>query len=139
MEELFELLKTLYLIRFYSKDIHYNAKGSDFWGDHLLADKVFDGLDGFIDAINETLYLGYELTAPYSKDVLRAVYDDLPPISTDISLMWNNLYRLLGYCLDVIEKIRAEYETPALSSLLDGISQDIQAKRGLIWRRKLSI
>ena len=44
----------------YSKDIHYNAKGSDFWADHLMADEIFGGIDDFIDQVNENLFLGFE-------------------------------------------------------------------------------
>lgn len=139
MEELFELLKALYLIRFYSKDIHYNVKGSNFWSDHLLADEVFNGIDDFIDQINENLYLGFEKPAPKSKDVLAAVVQDMPPIPTDPTLAWNNLYGIVSNALDIIESIESEWDMPALNSLLDSIADDLQKKRGLIWRRKLSI
>lgn len=139
MEQLFELLKTLYLIRFYSKDIHYNAKGESFWSDHLFADEVFNGIDDFIDQINENLYLGYEKQAPKSKDVLEQVVETMPPIPTDITQCWKNLYGIINDALDVIESIEAEWDMPALNSLLDSIADDLQKKRGLIWRRKLSI
>jgi len=139
MEQLFELLKTLYLIRFYAKDIHYNAKGSCFWSDHLLADEVFNGIDDFTDQINENLYLGFEKPAPKSKDVLASVVQDMPPLPTDISLAWSNLYGVVSNALNIIESIEAEWDMPAINSLLDSIADDLQKKRGLIWRRKLSI
>lgn len=139
MEQLFELLKTLYLIRFYAKDIHYNAKGESFWSDHLLSDEVFNGIDDLTDQINENLYLGYEKKAPRSKDVLEAVADSMPPLPTDITQCWKNLYNLLVDALGIIESIEAEWDMPALNSLLDSIADDLQKKRGLIWRRKLSI
>jgi DNA-binding ferritin-like protein len=139
MEQLFELLKTLYLIRFYSKDIHYNAKGPDFWSDHEFADEIFKDIDDNIDDINECLFLGYEKPAPKSKDILMAVVEGLPPIPTDITQAWKNLYNLIANALNVIENIEAEWDMPALNSRLDTIADDLQKKRGLIWRRKLSI
>lgn len=139
MEQLFELLKTLYLIRFYAKDIHYSAKGDSFYGDHLLADRVFDDLDNIIDDINENLYLGFEHNAPTSKEVLKAVEQALPPVPTDIHQAWKNLYALITDGLNIIEAIEADYDMPPLNSLLDTTADLLQKKRGLVWRRKLSI
>lgn len=139
MNELFELLKTLYLIRFYAKDIHYNVKGPNFWSDHEFADEIFKDIDDNIDDINESLFLGYERPAPISKDILMAVVEDLPPISTDIAQCWKNLYNLIVNALDIIESIGSEWDMPALNSRLDTIADDLQKKKGLIWRRKLSI
>lgn len=135
MEDLFQLLKDIYAIRFYSKDIHYNCKGESFWGDHLLADKVFDGLDGFIDQINETIYMGYGHLPPASKEVLEVVVKVIPDIVNDITKCWGFLYEKIEACLDLIADIRDRFEDPALSSLLDGLAEDLRAKKGLVWRR----
>ena len=139
MEQLFDLLKYIYAIRFYSKDIHYNAKGYNFWGDHLLADKVFDGLDGLIDQFNETIYMGYGNLPPSGKDVLNGTGAIIPEVSSDITQCWKSLYDLIGNCLDIIADIREEFDDPAMSSLLDTIAQDIRAKKGLVWRRIFAI
>jgi len=139
MEQLIELLKTLYLIRFYAKDIHYNAKGPDFWSDHEFADEIYKDIDDYIDDINEVLFLGYEKIPPTSKEVLQVVVQELPPVSTDTTQCWKNLYGLVGNALDIIEGIEAEWDMPALNSVLDNVSNDLQKKRGLIWRRKISI
>ena len=139
MNDIQRLLVILYSIRFYAKDIHYEARGASFWSDHLMADEIFDGIDGFIDQINENLFLGYEHPAPHSKDVVALVYDALPPVSTDIGQCWKNLYGLIVEGLSRISAIKEEFDEPALSSLLDSIADALQKKRGLIWRRKLSI
>ena len=139
MEQLFELLKTLYLIRFYAKDIHYNAKGPDFWSDHLFADEIFSGIDDFTDQINENLYLGYENKAPRSKDILEAVADSMPPLPTDITQAWKNLSNLIVNAIQLINDIENQYSDATINSLLDSIADDLQKKKGLIWRRKLSI
>ena len=139
MNDIQRLLVILYSIRFYAKDIHYEAKGSNFWSDHLFADEIFDGIDGFIDQINENLFLGYGHTAPHSKDVVALVYDALPPVSTDNTQNFKNLYNLIINAQDLIASIKEEWDEPALSALLDTIADALQKKRGLIWRRKLSI
>lgn len=139
MNDIQRLLVILYSIRFYAKDIHYNCKGSSFWADHLFADEIFDGIDDFIDQINENLYLGYEIPAPHSKDVVALVYDALPPVSTDITQCWKNLYGLIVEGLNRIANVKEEFEDAALNALLDTIADALQKKKGLLWRRKLSI
>lgn len=135
MEQLLELLKSIYSIRFYSKDIHYNSKGENFWGDHLLADKIFDGLDGFIDQINEMIYMGYGHLPPSSKEVLGGIIDEIPDIVEDITKCWGYLYERIENGLELIADIRDRFDDPALSSLLDGLAEDLRAKKGLVWRR----
>ena len=139
MEQISRLLVILYAIKFYSKDIHYNARGEIFFSDHLLADRVVDDLDNIIDDINENLYLGFEHNAPTSKEVLKAVEQALPPVPTDIHQAWKNLYGLITDGLNIIEGIEADYDMPPLNSLLDTTADLLQKKRGLVWRRKLSI
>lgn len=139
MNDIQRLLVILYSIRFYAKDIHYEAKGTSFWSDHLMADEIFDGIDDFIDQINENLYLGYGHPAPHSKDVVALIYDALPPVSTDVDQCWKNLYSLIINAQDLIVAIKDEWDEPALNALLDSIADSLQKKRGLIWRRKLSI
>ena len=135
MEDLFQLLKYIYAIRFYSKDIHYNCRGDVFWSDHLLADRVFDGLDTFTDQINETVYMGYGHLPPASKEVLKDVVKEIPDIVDDITACWRSLYERIEACLDLIADIRDRFEDPALSSLLDGLAEDLRTKKGLVWRR----
>ena len=135
MEQLLELLKSIYIIRFYSKDIHYNCSGLSAYSDHLLADRVFDGLDGFIDQINETIYMGYGHIPPSSREVLNGVVSDVPSIVDDITKCWGFLYEKIESCLDLISDIRDRFEDPALSSLLDGLAEDLRVKKGLVWRR----
>lgn len=139
MNDIQRLLVILYSIRFYAKDIHYEAKGASFWSDHLMADEIFDGIDGFIDQINENLFLGYEHPAPHSKDIVALVYDALPPVSTDIGQCWKNLYALIVEGLSRISAIKEEFDDAALNALLDSIADSLQKKKGLVWRRKLSI
>lgn len=135
MNNLFDLLKVLYCIKFFAKDIHYTAKGDSFYSDHLLADRIIDGLDDFIDDINENLYLGFEEKAPISKQVIAGVAEDLMLVQDDIKVNWRRLYSYLEEAEELIYKIEEEYKFPQISSLLDNIANDLQKKKGLIWRR----
>lgn len=137
MNNLFDLLKVLYCIKFFAKDIHYMSKGDSFYSDHLLADTVIDGLDDFIDDINENLYLGFEEEAPISKQVIAGVAKDLMLVQDDIKVNWKLLYSYLEEAEELIYKIEEEYKFPQISSLLDNIADDLQKKKGLIWRRIL--
>ena len=135
MKDLFNLLKILYCIKFYAKDIHYMANGDNFWSDHEFADKIYDGLDDFIDDINENLYLGFEEDAPKSKDVLEAVVKSMPSIDEDMYKNWESLYAFIIIALENIKTIEDEYDLPQLNSLLDNLADNLQMKKGLIWRR----
>lgn len=137
MNKLFNLLKSLYCIRFFAKDIHYAAKGTEFFSDHLLADRVVDGLDDLIDDINENLYLGFEEKAPTSAEVLLGVVDSLFVAKDDIKKNWETLYNYIKETEELIYKIEEEYDIPQVNSLLDSIADDLQKKKGLIWRRIL--
>ena len=135
MNNLFDLLKVLYCIKFFAKDIHYTAKGDSFYSDHLLADRIIDGLDDFIDDINENLYLGFEEKAPISKQIIASVTKDLMLVQDDTKVNWRRLYSYLEEAEELIYKIEEEYKFPQISSLLDNIANDLQKKKGLIWRR----
>ena len=135
MNNLFDLLKVLYCIKFFAKDIHYTAKGDSFYSDHLLADRIIDGLDDFIDDINENLYLVFEEKAPISKQIIASVTKDLMLVQDDTKVNWRRLYSYLEEAEELIYKIEEEYKFPQISSLLDNIANDLQKKKGLIWRR----
>ena len=135
MKDLFNLLKVIYAIRFYTKDIHYKSVGDNFWADHLMSDRIYDGLDDFIDDINENLYLGFEEETPYSKDILESVVKSIPELDDDMVINWKRLYGMIITALEIINNIEKEYEMPQINSLLDSLVNDLQKKKGLIWRR----
>lgn len=134
-----DLICILYGIKFYSKDIHYSCSGSNFYGDHLLADEICDGIDDLIDQINEKMFLGFEHPAPSSKEIVDLLPLYIPPVSTDVRTMWQNLYSLLQKGIDHINAIEEDYSDAPMNALMDNIADNLQGKKGLLWRRKLSI
>lgn len=132
---LLDLLRVLWAIKFFAKDIHYTASGNEFYSDHLFADEIANGIEDLIDSINENLYLGYQQTAPTSKEVLERVLSELPEVSFDSNRNWKLMYDLIKKGLQVIESIEADYDMPELNSLMDTIADNLQKSCGLIWRR----
>lgn len=132
------LLAMLYAIKFFSKDLHYLASGDNFYSDHKFCDEIADGLDEFIDQINEKMYLGNEHDALYSKEIVSKSMGFIPPKPTNMTLGWQNLYFLLRDTIELINTLEDEYPSAQLNALLDNIADDLQGKKGLIWRRKMA-
>lgn len=126
-----DILARLTAIKHYAKDIHYNAKGDSFYAVHLLMDKVVDGLDDFIDSINEVCYLGAGDVPPSSKEVLRLANAVIPIITDE-----DNLERLIGLIKSTLLELGNIRDADrADNALLDNISQDLKLKLGLIIRQ----
>lgn len=59
-----ELIIYLTAIASLAKDLHYNMSGKDFYGNHLLMDRIYDGIYDFIDEIKENYYMYNGLDTP---------------------------------------------------------------------------
>lgn len=73
------LLVLLTAIAGLSKDIHYNSFGDYFYSDHLLMDRIYDGLYDLVDEIQEKYFMYNNLGAVSSKSVLSmaaSIIDD---------------------------------------------------------------
>ena len=126
-----DILARLTAIKHYAKDIHYNAKGEQFYAVHLLMDRVADGLDDFIDSINEVCYLGAGDVPPSSREVLRIAGAVIPVITEG-----GNIERLAGLIRETIRELDSVKDTDrADNSLLDSIAQDLKLKLGLLNRQ----
>ena len=119
-----------------AKGIHYLCKGPNFWADHLLADKIQDGLSDFMDEIQEIAYLGKEQDAPQPAQVLASAGAFVPELTDDIEEDFRKLDKLILRCIDEIETAsKLEAITAGDNDLLGRICSDIQQKHGFIWRR----
>ena len=127
-----DILARLTAIQQYAKDIHYTAKGDQFYAVHLLADRVADGLDDFSDSIKETHYLGGGELPPQSKEVLRLAIAYIP-VLTDTREDLTRLGSLISSTLDALGDTIGNGRADA--SLLDNIAQDLKLKLGLINRQ----
>lgn len=131
-----KVLMILMAIQRAAKGIHYHTGGAQFYGDHLLADRIYDGLDDLIDEIQENYFLGKEEDAPAQKDLLKGAVELVPDETEDMKLAFTALDQLL---LDGINTLQTISELSALTTgdndLIGRICSDLQKKHGFVWRR----
>lgn len=136
MERINTLICYLLAIANFAKDIHYNCKGDAFYGKHLLADRVQDGLYDFIDQIKETCLLGNDILPLPSGEYLAKTMNLLPALDNDDKKNFESMQKLLTDCLVLMQEMLKEPDTPrAEVSLVDSIAQNLQGKLGLINRQ----
>lgn len=133
MERINTLICYLLAIANFAKDIHYNCKGEAFYGKHLLADRIQDGLYDFIDGIKETCLLGNDILPLPSSEYLARTMNLLPPVDADDKKNFQAMQKLLIDCLVLMQEMLKETDTPrAEVSLVDSIAQNLQLKLGLV-------
>ena len=134
---MFQVLCYLIAIQRQSKEIHYHAKGECFWSDHLLVDRIYDGLDDLIDEIQENYYLGREQDAPSQKELLFEAAKEVREATGDIKKDFDWLDAIIMACITQIEIIISEDKelTAGDNDLLGRICSDLQKKHGFIVRR----
>lgn len=136
MEKINKLICYLVAIQNFAKDIHYSCGGDAFYGKHLLADRIYDGLDDFIDGIKETCLLGNDILPLPSGEYLAMAMNLLPALEQDDKKNFEAMQKLLIDCLVLMQEMLQEKDTPrAEVSLIDGIAQDLQGKLGLVNRQ----
>lgn len=134
---MFRVLCFLLAIQRQTKEIHYHAKGDCFWSDHLLADRIYDGLDDLMDEIQENYYLGKEEEAPSQKDLLIEASEEVNDASGDIKMDFEHLDSIIVACIARIESIIEANKnlTAGDNDLLGRICSDLQKKHGFLVRR----
>jgi DNA-binding ferritin-like protein len=133
MENINKLICCLMAIQYFAKDIHYSCKGEAFYGKHLLADRIYDGLDDFIDGIKETCLLGNDILPLHSGEYLIRATSLIPAIEYNDKKDFESMQKLLVDCLVLMQEMLQEKDTPrAEVSLVDGIAQNLQQKLGLV-------
>lgn len=78
-----------------AKDIHYTVEG---YGNHLLMDRIYDGLYDFVDEIKENYYMYLGREVPKSTDIFREAATMLEGFDTTQERERN----LLEYMLNAI-------------------------------------
>ena len=107
----FELVKKiacrLQAISNFAYDIHYNAKGNDFYENHLFAERIGDQYQtsAFKDEIFETCFLGRGQEVPSSKEIEDGVLALTPESSKDEEQDYKKLRGMISACLVDIESL----------------------------------
>lgn len=108
-----------------AKDIHYSCSGPNFYGDHLLSDRIAENINEYIDQLKEICLLGRGYEPLKSYDYLIRVVDVIPHTSNFL-----NIKGLMENTLIHIEKL--EDLSKADENLIGAIAQDIQNNIGLL-------
>lgn len=129
------VLADMLVIEWAAKSLHYRANGEQFYGLHLLADKVDFG--SAADDLKEAYYLGFQNALP--PDELEIVkYAVELATKTDYSDNRTLLVNLKAMCeagITFVEEAKREAGLPGgVHAILDSISQTMLTIRGLCWR-----
>lgn len=126
MDQMNRLICLLMAIQGKAKDIHYNCSGNDFYGKHLFADRIADGIDDFIDQIKETCILGHG-----EKPLQATVYlVEASKWLNGLGDEFSDVLHLIVECLSHIERMHNIARGD--SKLLDDIANKLQNDKGLI-------
>lgn len=129
-----DILVLLIAIQRTAKDVHYHAMGKDFWSDHLLADRIYDGLEDLMDEIQENYFLGQEQEAIPQKILYEEAAKEMYPYN-EFSGMLKHLDNLIFNCIGKIQLMPTDELTAGDSDLLGRICSDLQKKHGFLIRR----
>lgn len=132
MGKINKLIALLLAIANYSKDIHYNAKGSEFYSEHLLADRVSENIYDYIDSIKEVFFLAADKEPLASKEYLKKASELIPDIKDD-KQSFKSLLDLLVDALKHIETLKDL--TKGEENLIGNIAENLQTSAGLINRQ----
>lgn len=130
MEDINKLIEYLIAICNFSKDIHYNCKGEAFYSKHLLADKISDGLDEYIDGLKEIFFMASDkvplASNMYLVDASVLVPEILPEDKLNFASMRDLIVETLQHIETLTELTRGE------SALIDAIAQHLQQSLALV-------
>ena len=130
MEEINKLIEYLIAICNFSKDIHYNCKGESFYSKHLLADRIQENLNEYLDQIKEIFFLAsYKEPLPSGEYLSRAT-SLIPQIANEDKTNFVSMQNLLVVTLEHIESLQDL--TKGEENLIGAIAQDLQNSLGLV-------
>lgn len=124
-EKIDNLISQLEAIKNCAKDIHYTCTGSNFYGNHLLADRCSDNLADYTDKLKEICLLGHGFKPLISSEYLKRAVGLIPEHAE-----FNTLKTLMITTLKTIESINDVSKGD--DNLLGAIAEDIQGNIGLI-------
>lgn len=100
-----KLLPYIEAIKGLSKDIHYELKGTSFYGNHLLMDRIHDRLNDFQDEIKENYFMYNEKSVPTHLSVMAQAISLLPEDGTDVLVKMATLNELIKTAIYQIEQV----------------------------------
>lgn len=131
MDKINRLICLLIAIAESAKAVHYSVKGESAYSKHLLADRIYDGLYGFIDNLKETFFLAGNEPLLSAKEYLNIAADFTIKLTDDDRENFISLQKLIIQTLELIEENNLDF-SKGEQSLIDDIAKDLQGKLGLI-------
>ena len=125
----FDLLCNLQAISNFAYDIHYTAKGRNFYSDHIFSERLadVDVMDDFI----ETFYLGESEDAPDSSKISSHVAEITPKPVNDTQMNFKTLREMIVKVLIAIQNYKG---TKGEEDLLGSVAHILQRHNGLLFR-----
>ena len=129
MEKITELIGRLSAIENFCKDIHYTNVSYE---DHLLADRIHDGISTQLDDIKEQVILSKRTLPLSSKEYLKKAIEFIPEIKNDTNRdNWINLLTLIEGTRDLMNGIKTDDR--GTNALLDNITQTLNTDIALLF------
>ena len=124
-EKIKELLGIMIAVKWLCLQMHYEANGTAFYALHLLADRIKDGMDGKMDALRESYFLGFNNKFPPHEWELADIakkYCSGKDSATGDELI-KNVWSVLDIGIHTIEDIKSSETVPCgVQNVLDDIS-----------------
>jgi hypothetical protein len=119
----------------FAYDIHYNARGNDFYENHLFAERIGDQYEtaAFKDEIFETVFLGRGVDVPSSKEIESGVLVLTPESRGNEEDDYKILRGMISACLVDIESL--EGLSLGEGDLFGRIASILQRHNGLLFAR----
>lgn len=123
------LIIQLTAIKETAKNIHYTCKGENAYAIHLLADRVSENIDDYLDACKEAI-LGNDTYPKFSQEYMKEAINLMPEIKIgDNKDNLIKLYKLIDTCIQYIQTAQFDKND---ESLVTTIGENLKNSKGLI-------
>ncbi len=122
------IIIALKLIEGIASDLHYCARSPAFYGLHLMADRIIDPLNDFVDSLLEVGFMVDGRPVPSSKTIYEAVAPKLT-FSQDPKALLAALQDFIESAISEVEKTKAN---KGIENIFGDIVQHLYTSRGFI-------
>lgn len=132
--EMLKIANKLNTIYAYAKTLHWNASGFNYYGDHLLFDRISDEIHDLIDGLVETCIIPIQKKDELKEDFMLSVFIMQEAKVKDIEIedLINEIVETIKLC-DAASKI--ENMPEGIKTYLTDVSKALLVKGGLLDRR----
>ncbi len=128
-----DLIARLMAIECFAKDIHYTCND---YAAHLLADKIHEGIEDFIDDLKENCFLGQRKLPLASKEYMLQAVKFIPDVKEKDRESFISLWGLIDDTRRVLKEMTDSedvVDTRGTNALLDNIGEHLDKSSALIY------